>query len=127
MSTIDLSEPHGLSLFRVLRGGIETIECPLDGVRGRQVKQILTLDPYRLRSCRLCLFGFRRQWIRNGYVVALSFFGLKGFPFFHSVKATVAIFRATMSRAFSGRMPFFWSASRSSARNDGDRRTWLRG
>ena len=52
MPTIDLSEPQGLSLFPVLRGGIETMQCPLDRVRGRQVKQILTLDPCRFRLCR---------------------------------------------------------------------------
>jgi hypothetical protein len=51
-----------------------------------------------------------RQTARNGYVVLFSFFGSNASPFFHTVKASVAILRARVSRAISGRMPFCFSA-----------------
>lgn len=44
---------------------------------------------------------------RNGYVVQFSFFGSKVSPFFQIRSATAEIFRASVNRAISLRMPFF--------------------
>ena len=44
---------------------------------------------------------------RNGYVVQFSFFGSNVSPFFQILRAIAEIFRASVSRAISLRMPFF--------------------
>ena len=110
MPTIDLSEPRGLSLFPVLRGGIETIRVlwtrSVDDKLGRSSPSI------RAVSCsvgRACSAG---SGLENGYGVAFSFLGSNVSPFFQIVRATVAIFRARVSRAISGRIPFCLRLSR---------------
>ena len=108
--TIDLSEPQGLSLFRVLRGGIETIQCPLD----KSVDNNLGRSSPSIRAVswsvgRACSAG---SGLENGYVVAFSFLGSNVSPFFQIVKATAAIFRARVSRIISGRIPFSLRLSR---------------
>lgn len=44
---------------------------------------------------------------RNGYVVQFSFFGSNVSPFFQILSAIAEIFRASVNRAISLRMPFF--------------------
>ena len=46
--------------------------------------------------------------LENGYGVVLSFLESNVSPFFQIVGATVAIFRARVSRAISGHSPFCW-------------------
>ena len=95
-------------LFQVVRGGIESVWV-FGRSRGPITPGILTLDPSvpsiptTSRANPIALPANRR----NGYVVQFSFFGSKLSPFFQIRSATAEIFRASVNRAISLRIPFF--------------------
>src|SRR6516162_8657906 len=102
------SSLNGLMLFQVMRGGIESV-----WVFGLQPWTNHPEDPHPrpFRSERtddervesIALPANRR----NGYVVQFSFLGSNVSPFFQILRAIAEIFRASVSRAISLRMPFF--------------------
>ena len=101
MPTIDLSEPQGLSLFPVLRGGIETVRVLwTESVDNKLVRSSPSIRAVSRFVGHACSAG---RGLENGYGVALSFLESNVSPFFKIVRATVAIFRARVSRAISGR------------------------
>ena len=110
MPTINLSEPRGLSLFPVLQGGIETVRVlwteSVDDKLARSSPSI------RAVSCSVGRACFAGSGLENGYGVVFSFLRSNVSPFFQIVRATVAIFRARVSRAISGRIPLSVSLSR---------------
>src|SRR5579884_517254 len=95
-------------LFQVVRGGIELVWV-LGRSRGPSAPRILTLV-LALRAHaedELSKRSSCRQTARNGYVAQFSFFGSNASPFFQIVNAIAEIFRASVSRAISLRMPRF--------------------
>ena len=113
MPTIVLSEPRGLPLFQVVRGGIEC-NLGLGTCRGPTPPRILTLDPNRCRQSgdELLRPSCCRRIVCYGDVVVFSCLRSNSFPFFHRIKAIAAILRARVSRAISARMPLCFNRSR---------------
>ena len=113
MPTIVLSEPRGLPLFQVVRGGIEC-NLGLGTCRGPTPPRILTLDPNRCRQSgdELLRPSRCRRIVCYGDVVVFSCLRSNSFPFFHRIKAIAAILRARVSRAISARMPLCFNRSR---------------
>src|SRR5262252_9765286 len=84
----------------------------MDLARGRSpsLRLILTSTLHRSEHTddELSNSSFCRRTSRNGYVVTFSFFRSNASPFFQTASAVAAIFRASVRRAISGRIPFFW-------------------
>ena len=114
MPTIVLFEPRGLSLFQVVRGGIQ-----FTWDFGTGPWSIARRDPHprpytvpsntdNEQSNSFCC----RLTSQNGYVVQFSFVESNTTPFFQTINATAAILRASVNRAISARMPFCFNLSR---------------
>ena len=110
MATIVLSGTRGPSLFLVIREGLESRERL--GARGTQrlTNQLrLALEPECLENPTATASEISRDGadsVRDTQAVCgFRYWASKHTPLFHTINTMVAIFRAKVSRAISGRMP----------------------
>jgi len=106
-----LFETRGLQLSSVIRGGIGW-EWRLEQAYGLTFPWILALEPSVSRRTRLAIAkddpkGWNGLLVRNAQAACgFSCSASKRAPFFQMIRVIAAIFRAKVSRAIAGSMPF---------------------
>src|SRR6202171_5847535 len=116
LATIVLFGTRGLSLFLVVREGLESAKRL--GARGTQrltTQLRLSLEPECLENPTATAREIPRDgsdWVRDTQAVCgFRCWASKHAPLFHTISTMVAIFLAKVRRAISGRMPLVSKAA----------------